>query len=440
MSRDIDPQIEASARQQLTRLIDAIETTPAEEVDIDLDVDKLTQLDRARARAAAARRRRSFILASATVAAAAAAVVAFVVVPNDDGGNGFSTENDSSTTTTTAPSSTTSTTAPAAPEATERVTPPLGTDTECGMAANDGVVESGTFPDGRTWEYRVSADVPEVLVDGTSVEVLPPADVQFVASYADGLAWDVVVDDGVIPFVAVPATATLLDLHVWNGTSREVVEVCTKAVDDLRYGATLLPAGSEVLAVVANDPARNPVAFSDYVSVREEGGPESMTEAVSGEITSDTPGPHNGPWRLATGGDSELVRLDLSLPTQGTTVRSTPELLRNRWFASSIYDGAQGRYFIWGYIRRGDVAEVHLTMYDGQEVSVPTVPSGISGDSGRVFAGEFSLGIGVRLVEGRTAEGTVVVELRNPEAGAIGNGMPEGGGQARIPMNESNAT
>jgi hypothetical protein len=41
----------------------------------------------------------------------------------------------------------------------------------------------------------------------------------------------------------------------------------------------------------------------------------------------------------------------------------------------------------------------------------------------------------VRLIEGRTAGGQVVVELREPENGAIGNGMPEQA-NTRIPMRE----
>jgi hypothetical protein len=219
---------------------------------------------------------------------------------------------------------------------------------------------------------------------------------------------------------------------VWDGSRREKVTLCARGVpdvDELEYAALFTPAGSEVVAVVARDAEGAPVAHSDLVVIPAEGGPETMTEVAAGELPQ-------GRWSFQVGGDAELLALKLSLPPlagegAGAAVRTRPELLQTTWYASSA-----GSYFLWGYTR-DDVAEVVVTSYEGDVHRIPTRPLPQSGVGGRVFAGEIPTpnGPSVRLIEGRTGDGQVVVELREPENGAIGNGMPEQA-NTRIRMRE----
>jgi hypothetical protein len=447
MRRELDPQLEATVREQLTRLIDAIETTPPEAVDMNMivDIPGPSRLDQARARAAA-RRRRTLILASTAVAAAAAAVLAFVVVPGDSRSDVVSGGGDRTTTTTTEATSTTATTVP------DTTVTPAPADTGCTSGvASDGLVASGDMAGGGRWEYRVSGQLPDVeavvLVDGT------PVDGQYTAAVGQdqplgggqlrqgrvevGRYRVDTVERETVEDVAVPAATATVQAYVWDGSQRSQVELCPRlipGVADVKYAATYVPFGSELMAVIALDADGRAVAHSENVSIPDQGGPEAMSEVAGGELGSSR-------WSFQVGGDAELLAVKLDLPGPvddggGGAVRSRPDLLEDTWYASSVWDGSAGRYFLWGYTR-ADVTEVVMTMFDGSVHRIPTVATGLPGVDGRVFAGEFPTPAGpsVQLIEGHGAGGRVLVQQLEPENGSIGNGMAEQA-NVRLPMQD----
>jgi hypothetical protein len=361
------------------------------------------------------------------------------------GGTATSTTSGSTTSTTTAPS----TTAVPGTSPTSVIPPQDATAQDCGAeGAPDGLVSSGLLPDGRSWRYQVEGRLPQVdgrvLVDGAPVtDGTLGADQQQEALPDDRLVWGnvIAVGGGEIADFVVPASAVRVDVYLAGGGPRQTVDLCATGVptiDGLRYAALFTQAGAEVVAAVALDAEGTAVAHTDFVWIPDGGGPETMTEVSSGDLP-------NGPWSLRVGGGGGLVAVQLDLPSAvneaggGAAVRSRPELLRDTWYASSVWDGSAGHYFVWGFTRE-DVAEVVVTMYDtstgpGEVVHIPTLAPAGTDAEGRVFAGEIPVGLGVRALEGHTAGGTKVVELREPENGAIGNGMSEQA-NARIPMRE----
>jgi hypothetical protein len=392
--------------------------------------------------------RRTLALAAAGLVAAVA-LLALVALPDSDQEGDLSTDSGPGTTAITEPApsteATTGTTGTTGTTpGTDRATP-VPPDGECAVGA-DGTVAGDSLPDGRPWAYRVTGTLPaaeaQVLVDGAAVRAGSLGATRQQAALAeDRLTWGnaVPVGGGEVSDFVLPAGAARVEASVWDGSRRTTVELCAKAVpgiDELRYAALFVPAGSEVVAVVADDADGVPVAHSDFVFVPGEGGPDAMAEVASGDLSA-------GPWSLRAGGDADLVTVSLTLPgteptagdgAAGAAVRSRPDALRTTWYASSVVDGGDGRYFLWGFTA-DDVATVELTMFDGEVVTVDTRPSGVAGAGGRVFVTEFPAGAGIRLVEGTRSDGSVAVELRDPEAGAIGNGMGEQA-NARVPMRE----
>lgn len=288
MRREPDPQLEALARRQLTRLIDAIETTPPALVDVTLPLatPRPVELDEARARAAA-RRRRMLILASTAVATVAAVVLALVVVPGGSDGTDDVISDQ-------LPRTSTSIVDTTAPDPGVDGQPPRQPDEECQLdLAEDGRVAVGQTPDGRLWEYRVDGRLPdvnaEILVDDTPAEGTqsaatrqdgPLSDDQLRHGRTEIVAGEVVesVED-----VVVPATAQTVEVYIWDGAEHTRLQPCPMAIPgvaDLKYAATFVPHGSEPIAAIAFDDAGQAVAYSENVSIPDDGGPPVISYAV----------------------------------------------------------------------------------------------------------------------------------------------------------------
>lgn len=323
--------------------------------------------------------------------------------------------------------------------------------------APGGTVARGALPDGRRWHVQVEGAPPEVeswtIVAGEGVGGTQHNVWSWSGLVNDGaLSWSLDVSEGGrILHGEVPPSTAGVEVRLDGGRTVSLCPVRVPGIDAVRFAATSLPAGPDVLEIVVVDAAGRTIAHGDVA----ESLPPELTDggygfsididdqlvelplggvavsdpaavptqaAVSGELPS-------GPWSVGTGvveGPSEphfVLKLTPPAPDDGFTVAGTvDDFLRNlEWHLSPI----DGRLVVWG-ATPVDVAEVVVTTGGGPQVSIPTQPSGVDGFDVRVFADDLPEGALPTAIEGRTADGTVVFRVTDlaGQLGAVDDQLP----------------
>lgn len=217
MTRDLDPRLEAAARRQITRLVEAIDTSA------DMSGP-----------APARPRPRPFALVVAASLVAVAGVVAAVIGADDGTGERTSTD-----------------TASGGQCAAER--------------ADDGEVASGSSPDGTPWVVEVRGQPPDVGVwstvgeDESSQE--HAADSWAMLVNEGNLTWSIHgTDRGQVVVAEVPTSTATVEVQLSDGRTLHLCPKTVAPVDALAYAAGFVPAGTTIEDMRALDASRQVLA------------------------------------------------------------------------------------------------------------------------------------------------------------------------------------
>jgi hypothetical protein len=410
---ELDPDVEAAARRQLTRLVDAVVVPSPSAAGAasagDAAVDGLDGVPLPPARGEAAGRRRVRVVGAAAAGVVVAAAVTAAILGDGD--------------------------------ASRTATAPTGRDVCRATEAEDGVIGRGRFGDGVPWAVRFETPGD----DGQWIEgVFTSIDGEGAGGWSHNeRSWPSLVDLGVLTWHLavhaehlvlsgqVPSSAARVEVDLQDGQEVTACPVTVPSIGAVSYFAVAIPAGAELVAAHAVDAQGRTIAeanadrLDDLVAHGEIDAPVAMDVEIDRDLVdlplggqAAPPPPAavlhdvvrgelpSGRWSLRVGHQGDEVRVELQRAGGGVGagVQGTPDQLLGA-DATWHVDSADGRHIVWG-LTSPDVAEVVVTLHDRSTVRVPTVDPEEPRLAARAFAGALPEGAAVVAIEGRRVDGT----------------------------------